>query len=385
MKVLNLTHSYPTKQSSNVTPFVRYFVEELGSRDDIDLHLAAPMDTDLLFSKGALHTVRLSPNNNIAHKKIGSDHRSVSKFHQVEYLLKFTYHLRRVLKQEEIDVVHAHWCLPSGLVAYLLKKLTGVPYVVTTHGRDVLNYPEFGYDVPSGRVLSFALKQVLSNCDRVCTTSPTTDESTKSLLPSVQSQTIPVGIEAEWFKIADEFSTGEGFLYVGDLIPRKGADLLVEALGADERLRSIPLCVVGDGPLRSTMEARSKELGLNVEFCGFLGRERLKEKFLTSSALVMPSHIEGFGIVALESLAAGLKLVAARVGAVPLLEEHPVLKSAVFGSTPGDYSSLSKALLRSLDSVSEASFKSVQDSIRNEYSWSEIARQYSEVYTKIVS
>jgi glycosyltransferase involved in cell wall biosynthesis len=100
--------------------------------------------------------------------------------------------------------------------------------------------------------------------------------------------------------------------FVGGLVDYKGVFDLVDAMG---RCESEPtLVVAGDGPARTRFE---RELGDTGVFLGSVAYERMPAVYAAIDALVLPSHTEGLPRVILEAGAAGLPVVATRVGGVP--------------------------------------------------------------------
>lgn len=103
-------------------------------------------------------------------------------------------------------------------------------------------------------------------------------------------------------------------LFVGRLAQQKNVDLLLDALATlprDERPR---VALAGHGPLRETLEVRALSLGL-VDDVRFLGERRdARELMQAADMLVLPSRDEGQSNVVLEAMAAGLAVLATRVG-----------------------------------------------------------------------
>lgn len=104
----------------------------------------------------------------------------------------------------------------------------------------------------------------------------------------------------------------------GRLSPEKGFDVLVEAAGRVAKLsKSVGFILFGDGPERSGLESRVRELGLAGRFV-MPGFTRELDRFLPwADVLVIPSHTEGLPNVGLEASAAGLPVVATAVGGNP--------------------------------------------------------------------
>lgn len=104
------------------------------------------------------------------------------------------------------------------------------------------------------------------------------------------------------------------FLIVGRLIPYKRFDLVVEAFNA----LKLPLKIIGDGPEAKRLK---KMAGPNVEFLGWLEDDKVKKYYSDSRAFLFPQE-EDFGIVALESMASGVPVIAYRAGgAVEIVKE----------------------------------------------------------------
>jgi len=139
-------------------------------------------------------------------------------------------------------------------------------------------------------------------------------------------------------------------LCVAHLYPRKDVATLLDALSR------IPpparLTVVGTGPELPRLERRARELGLGERavFLGHVPFERLASEYRRASVFCLPSRQEGFGIVFLEAMAAGLPIVAARAAAVP---ELVVDGDSGILVPPGDPEALAAALGRLLGDPSE--------------------------------
>ena len=166
----------------------------------------------------------------------------------------------------------------------------------------------------------------------------TNSRYTMSLLP-FRPRTHPViiypGVEAG---IASEhMRSGRNrieprILFVGRLVQRKGADLLLAAFGQlRTELPSVHLDVVGDGPEMSNLLALANrlELGSAVTFHGALFGRRLWEIYAKASLLVLPSRqsahdVEGFGTVFLEAGIFGVPSIGTRTGGIPEAVIHSV-------------------------------------------------------------
>jgi glycosyltransferase involved in cell wall biosynthesis len=102
---------------------------------------------------------------------------------------------------------------------------------------------------------------------------------------------------------------GHRYLYVGQLVPRKNVEALVDAF-LQVREAQDSLAIVGDGPLRQELQARAaRGAGASVAFLGHLGFEELVRAYASADSLVLPSLVEVWGLVVNEALVSGLTAV----------------------------------------------------------------------------
>ena len=118
------------------------------------------------------------------------------------------------------------------------------------------------------------------------------------------------------------------FVFTGRLAREKGVDTLLHAL-AHARARGLEarLRVVGDGPLRSSLQDMTDSLGLSgaVEFTGWLPLERVEAQLADAWALVAPSAwAEPLGLTALEAVVRGIPVIASATGGLAETVEHGV-------------------------------------------------------------
>lgn len=130
-------------------------------------------------------------------------------------------------------------------------------------------------------------------------------------------------------------------LFAGRLAPEKNLPALEEAIRARPELEFV---LAGDGPLRPELERLAERCG-NLRLTGWLGRQALREEMDAADLLVLPSHQETFGTVALEAMARGRPaLVAESAG----IHHWPELAEALFRFENGQ--TLSNAL-RALEAL----------------------------------
>ena len=148
---------------------------------------------------------------------------------------------------------------------------------------------------------------------------------------------------------------------VGRLSPEKGVDVFLDAMA---RLRRQGITasgvIVGDGPLRARLAARTNALGLTdrVLYTGHL--PSADPIYGLVDLLVIPSRSEGLPNVLLEALGAGLPVVATRVGAIPDVLGDP---AAGFLVKPGSAPELATAIEHALVSLEDTNARSARERV----------------------
>jgi colanic acid/amylovoran biosynthesis glycosyltransferase len=281
----------------------------------------------------------------------------------------------RQVRSDRPDVIHAHWIVPAGLVAAVLRPLTGIPYVVTAHGADA--YTLRGR--LSGRVKQLVLRRAAANVP--------VSAAIGAQLAVLGPVTSPVPMGVDVARIRSEVGQRRPepgrVLFVGRLVEKKGVDLMLEAAA---RLPDATAVIVGDGPLRGKLGDLASQLGLSdrTEFLGQLPRLEVMSQMARAAILVVPSQVgaggdqDGVPVVLGEAMAAGVPIVASDIGG---LGEH--VEDGVNGLvvSSGDSQALSVALRRLLDdpAFGEALATRSQSDMASTLDISEVSRRYLQI------
>lgn len=214
------------------------------------------------------------------------------------------------------DIVHLHYPYPVGEVANYLS-LARCPTVMTYHS-DVIRQARLL------RLYRPLLKRIIARTDRIVVTSHNYMTSSPMLVDAVnRCRVVPLGIDLDRFRSIDpsavsllrsQWSEDPVVLFVGVLRYYKGLTFLIEAMS---RINA-QLIIVGDGPMRPSLEAQAVSLGLGnrVHFTGRVSDSDLPLYYHAADVFCLPScaRSEAFGIVQLEALASGLPIVSTRLG-----------------------------------------------------------------------
>lgn len=172
---------------------------------------------------------------------------------------------------------------------------------------------------------------------------------------------------------------------VGRLVEQKGIDILIAAANiiASYR-REFFIRIVGDGPLRMSLEEQSKSLGLErrISFVGAVDTTRIPDELLWADLFVLPSRHEGFPGSLLEAIAYGLPVIATKVSGSEEIVE------STFGwlVTPADKEGLANAIEKALTmgrNKLNAMGKAARAKAEENYKMSIIADQYLKLFSNV--
>jgi glycosyltransferase involved in cell wall biosynthesis len=206
------------------------------------------------------------------------------------------------------QVINVHFAVPTGVLAWIIHRLTGIPYVLSAQLGDVPG----GVPVQTDHLFRWVKPFTV----------PIWREAASVTVPSAEvadlvqrayglsAHVVPNGVELEALNPRPlEVHTPVRLVFVGRFSPQKNLLFLLEVLG---RLRDLDwrLDLVGDGPLRGELEglSRSNDLGSRVHFHGWVAPEAATAVMRASDILVMPSLSEGLPLVGLQALGLGLAL-----------------------------------------------------------------------------
>jgi glycosyltransferase involved in cell wall biosynthesis len=234
------------------------------------------------------------------------------------------------------------WAYPDGWAAVRLAREAGLPVAIKVQGSDVL----LARGVRRRRTID-----ALKSADAVIGVSRNLAERVEAMgVASERIHTIYNGVDADLFHPSAKgparerlrVTSGEPLiLFVGNLLPVKGLDVLVQALallgGAGVKFQC---AIVGQGPLKAPIQKRLQALGLGarVRFVGACSMAQLPQWYHAADLLVLPSRSEGVPNVLLEARACGTPFVASNVGGIPEISDASSLVP------PGDAPALARRM-----------------------------------------
>ena len=280
------------------------------------------------------------------------------------------------------DVVVAFFSIPSGPVAWLLKTLRAVPYIVSLRGGDVPGFD--AQHMAAMHALTNPLTAMIwRNAAAIVGNSAGLCQLARNFMPGLDVPEIPNGVDTERFSPASR-ADGEivELLFVGRLSSQKGVNILLAALAqlpARWHLR-----IVGDGPERASLVALAASLGIaeRVTFHGWAQREELPALYRAADIFVFPSLDEGMPNVVLEALASGLPIVATRIAGNEQLVAHGDNGALVPAGDAGAFADALAPLLADSSARRRMGARSREIAVQS-YSWARSAGKYASLFQAV--
>ena len=237
------------------------------------------------------------------------------------YLMAALPALRKILKSQQIDVVHFFFGLPTGMLSFYSHAVRKIPYIVSLRGSDVPLYDRDSRKLMALHRLTRPLShRVWRNASNVFAVSHGLRVLAKESFPDVDVDVIHNGVDVPDAGEKADSTESDGVLRlvcVSRLIPRKGISDLLEGLASLDDI-AFRLSVVGTGPSEMPLRRQAARLGIEakVSFAGYRAAEELGRYYQDADVFILPTRSDAFANVILEAMAAGLPVIATKVGGV---------------------------------------------------------------------
>jgi glycosyltransferase involved in cell wall biosynthesis len=268
------------------------------------------------------------------------------------------------------DVIHAHFLMPTGVLGAAVKRVSGLPLVVTVHGSDVPGYNPDRFR-RGHRLLFPAWRRIVGCADAIISPSAYLRDLLQKALPTPVTL-IPYGFSRPAPSAA---ARRRRILFASRLFPRKGAQFMLEALAGLD-LDGWEVVIAGDGPMLAPLKEQARSLGLDVAFPGYVQGRVLQDLYASSAIFAFPSLHDNFPVVLLEALSHGCAIVTNNCTGMP-----EVVGDAGLLVRPHDVAGLRDAIARLMadaelrDDLGERARRRVA-----ELGWRRIVEQHLDLY-----
>ena len=393
------------KDTGGMNVYVRDLTRELGR---LGIHVDVFTRSQDEHVPHVLHD--LGYGNRVVHVPAGPEV-PLAKRELADHIPQFVDGIKTFAAEKGIhyDIIHSHYWM-SGLAAESLSDAWGgtpIVHMFHTLGEMKNRIAQSNEERESPERIA-GEKRVLARVDRVVTATLAERTQLRFLYKADDRKliTIPPGVDTSHFYPIppDEAKLAIGIkpdvrmiLFVGRIEPLKGLDTLIRAMSClklNHADHPVHLAIIGGEPgvspeqRTSEMERLQKlcdELALDqtVIFLGKRGQDTLPYYYSAAEVLVMPSHYESFGMVALEAMACGTPVIASEVGGLGFLVQNGETGYTIPNGDPGAlYDKLS--ILLDDANLREAMGKRATEYAQS-YTWDKIAAQIVGVYQALLN
>jgi D-inositol-3-phosphate glycosyltransferase len=265
--------------------------------------------------------------------------KNIEKESLLPFMDEFCKNTMRFMQEEEspYQLIHAHFFM-SGRVASHLKKMTGIPFVITFHALGCIRkmFQKENDRFPEERIN--IEKSIVAEADHIIAECPQdkADLMNHYSASADKISIVPCGFNPQEFHPIDRtvarmvlnLDTDQKIiLQLGRIVPRKGVDNVIRALTFINSEEKIRLIIVGGeqdendnspNPELSRLKMIAAESGVadRVTFAGRKGRDILKYYYAAADLFVTTPWYEPFGITPLEAMACGTPVIGSNVGGI---------------------------------------------------------------------
>ena len=243
-------------------------------------------------------------------------------FTMLAYVLSGLWAGLRLINIHRPDIIHTHFAVPSGALAWTLSVLTGIPYVLTAHLGDVPG----GVPEKTGKWFLWLepfTKPIWQRAKKVVAVS----EFIRQLALkhyAVDVQVIPNGADVQHLVPADlKVNDPPHLVFAGRFVHQKNPLAIIKILSQLKDLKWT-CSMLGDGPMFEDVknEIARHEMSNRFHLPGWVTPQDVLDQFSKSDILFMPSFSEGLPVVGVQALARGLAIVSSRIGGFLDLVDH---------------------------------------------------------------
>ncbi len=285
----------------------------------------------------------------------------------------------KLCKKNKYQINHTHFIFPDGILAFALKMLQGIPYIITAHGSDVPGYNPDRFKLLHKFLLPL-WRLITSNAEKIILPSKNLEVLVKKINPTLKTAIIPNGIELD--KFSSNVMKKRQILIVTRMFKRKGVQYFLEAVKEIEHDYTIN--IVGEGPYLETLKNMSRENNLKINFLGYLDNlsDQLKRLYEESEIFVFTSESENFPVVLLEAMLSGMAIITTNDnGCAEVVGDAAILIESKNSKAIKD--SLHKLI--SNTKLTKDLQLAARKRVEEKFSWGFTSQKHLDLYSRVIS
>ena len=313
----------------------------------------------------------------------------MAQVHGLDYIntirlsLNMLVKIRAVVKNHNIDLLHAYHAIPSGLLASLWCGKR--PLIITLPGSDIKIFGK-------KRMFKYPIKYALKKAVKIIARSNDLKQEAIKLGAKEQKiSIIPAGVDTNKFKpmvkqvLRSKLGLPDGFLmlFVGSLFRIKRVDRLINAYANLNKDFDCHLVIVGDGPEKENLKELAEHLDLrSIVFKGLVPHKDMPFYMAASDVLVLTSESEGLPGCVQEAMASGIPVVTSNVGGL-----SEIVIDGVNGYLVNNEAEIEECLRLLMSSPHLATMMGANalEFARQNLSLDMVVKQTEELYTSVVA
>ena len=383
LSILQVT-PYITPTSGGLATVVHTLSKQLAKSADVTVLVVAEPVREQQQTAGGYRLM-----HTLLRRMYDPRHRLKSLVGGLVYFIPSLLILKRIFCETKATIVHLHFGSPDYFYFRVLCALMSCNYVVTLHGSDIWRFYE------QSKIDRFLFEFMLRGAHRVIAVSDGLARRAVEVMPWIQD-TISVvhnGVDMDAIRRARDTGLPPGlsendfpyFVAVGNLVPVKGHDVLIEAWALlKQRGDDHKLLIIGDGERHAQYQRMIEDLGCSeqIRLLGRLEKTQVWSIMSASRGMILPSRSEGLSCVVQEAGVLGIPVIASRVGGVPELISHEQEGLLV---CPEQHQAIVEAVLRIVNDtlLAKSCARNLQLKVNIGFTAQTMAKKYVDFYDDI--
>ncbi|HLG24625.1 MAG TPA: glycosyltransferase family 4 protein [Candidatus Nanoarchaeia archaeon] len=295
-----------------------------------------------------------------------------------------------IMRKEKVELIHAHWQIPQGIIGVYLKKMFKVPLVVTIHGSDLFPL--------KSSFLKKLQHYVVKNADKITVNSDTAKKELVSRFPDSETKIriISMGVDTKLFSskktaLSKKYPKQKIILFVGRINEQKGIEYLIDAMPRVlKKIKNAHLVIIGEGGHKKSLIEKSRKMGLGkcMDFTGPKTQKEISDFYNLSDVFVLPSvtskiGTESFGLVIAEAMACGTCVIGSSSGGIKdIIQDEK--NGLIFEEKNSSELAEKIILVLSNPKLRNSLAKNGAISAKNNYSWDIVSKKFLEIYGELL-